>query len=265
MLDFLLPEGRIVKGHPLFDRPVTDDNNRPVLDSNNQQKTDRYIAIAIPKNGSTDWKQTEWGAQVVQAASDPVEGYTAAEQSSPVFSWKIVDGDSEVPNRKGNAPKDQEGFPGHWVIHLTTALPYAVYANGDYAVPVTDKNEIKTGDFARIYVSVKGNKPAKTPGVYINPRMAEITRAGQQIVSDNLPSAASVFGDGQSTSSPLAGAITPPPAPNTPPPAPAAPATPPPVPVEEKYDVQGTVYTRSQLLAMPGWTEAHLTNLPKVG
>jgi hypothetical protein len=263
MLELLLPEGRIVKGHPLFDRPVTDDNNRPVLDSNNQQKTDRYIAIAIPKNGSTDWKQTEWGAQVVQAASDPVEGYTAAEQSSPVFSWKIVDGDSEVPNRKGNAPKDQEGFPGHWVIHLTTALPYAVYANGNYAVPVTDKNEIKTGDFARIYVSVKGNKPAKTPGVYINPRMAEITRAGQQIVSDNLPSAASVFGG----SAPAAPATPPPaaPAPNTPPPAPAAPATPPPVPVEEKYDVNGTVFTRSQLLAMPGWNESHLIHLPKVG
>ena len=263
MLELLLPEGRIVKGHPLFDRPVTDDNNRPVLDSNNQQKTDRYIAIAIPKNGSTDWKQTEWGAQVVQAASDPVEGYSAAEQSSPVFSWKIVDGDSAVPNRKGNAPKDQEGFLGHWVIHLTTALPYTVYANGNYAVPVTDKNEIKTGDFARIYVSVKGNKPAKTPGVYINPRMAEITRAGQQIVSDNLPSAASVFGGAAPAPSAPA---TPPPAapaaPNVPPAPPAPPAAPAPA-EEEKYNVNGAVYTRSQLLAMPGWTEAHLANQPR--
>lgn len=260
MLEFLLPEGRIVKGHPMIDRPVTDDKNIPVLDASGVQKTDRYIAIAIPKNGSTDWKQTEWGAQVVQAASDPVEGYSAAEQSSPVFSWKIVDGDSAVPNRKGNAPKDQEGFAGHWVIHLTTALPYAVYANGNYALPVTDKNEVKTGDFARIYVSVKGNKPAKTPGVYINPRMAEITRAGQQIVSDNLPSAASVFG----------GAAPAPSAPVTPPPAaPAAPSVPPAPPAppapaaEEKYSVNGAVYTRSQLLAMEGWTEAHLVNLPK--
>lgn len=253
MLEFLLPEGRIVKGHPMIARPVTDDNNKPVLDASGVQKTDLYFAFAIPKNGSTDWKQTDWGAQIVQAASDPVEGYSAAEQSSPVFSWKIVDGDSAVPNRKGNAPKDQEGFPGNWVIHLTTSLPYAVYANGNYAVPLTDKNEVKTGDYGRPYINVKGNKPAKTPGVYINPRMMEITRAGQQIISDNLPSAASVFG----------GAAPAPSASVTPPPAAPAVTPPPAVPVEEKYNVNGVIYTRAQLLAMPGWAEEHLTHYPR--
>lgn len=49
-------------------------------------------------------------------------------------------------------------------------------------------------------------------------------------------------------------------------------ATPPPVldapvatpPAEPSYNVQGTVYTKSQLLAMPGWTEAHLAGLTQV-
>lgn len=257
MLEFLLPEGRIVKGHPMLDRAKTDDKDVPVLDKFGVQVQERYIAIAIPKTG-VDWKQTDWGQKIVQCASDPVEGYSLAEQSSPIFSWKIVDGDSAVPNRKGNAPKDSEGFPGHWVIHMTTNIPYAVYANREWAIPVTDSNEVKTGDYARIYVAVKGNKPAKTPGVYVNPRMCEITRAGQQIITDNLPSAASVFGGGAAPATTTT--TQQPPAPPVAPPAPPAPPV-----AEEKYDVNGTVYTRSQLLAMAGWTEAHLVNLPKVG
>ena len=270
MADFLLPEGRIVKGHPMIERGKTDQNNQPVLDkTTGVQVKERYFAFAVPKQGETDWRQTSWGAQIVAAASDPVHGYTSAEQQTPRFSWKIDDGDSAVPNLKGNAPKDQEGYPGHWVIHFTSAIFFNSYSSDDnFTVPLSDSGFIKTGDYGKVYMSSRGNKPSQTPGVYLNPRMFGLTRKGEQIVSDNLPSAASVFGDGQSTASPLAGATTPPPAapaPNTPPPAPAAPATPPPVPVEEKYDVQGTVYTRSQLLAMPGWTEAHLTNLPKVG
>ena len=273
MSEFLLPEGRIVKGHPLFDRPKTDDHNKPVLDSSNNQVLERYIALAIPKNGSTDWKQTDWGVKIVQAASDPVSGYSANEQLSPVFSWKIVDGDSPIPNRKGNVPKDQEGHQGHWVMHLNTRVPYAVYANGNYAVPITDKNEVKTGDYARVYINVKGNKPSLTPGVFLNPRMLEITRAGQQIITDNLPSAASVFGGG-APAAPNTAPPSVPAAPNTAPPsvpaAPVAPAAPTPPPVapapapEEKYEVEGSVYTKSQLLAMPGWTEAIIATQKRV-
>jgi len=78
------------------------------------------------------------------------------------------------------------------------------------------------------------------------------------------PSAAAVFGGGAapapvSTPAPAA------PAPATPPPATDLLVTPPPVaPVEEKYNVNGAVYTKEQLLAMPGWTAEHLTNLPRV-
>ena len=266
MLEFLLPEGRIVKGHPMIERGVTDDNNQPVLDKiTGAQVTERYFAFAIPKAGEADWKVTEWGAKIVQAASDPVNGYSAAEQSSPIFSWKIVDGDSAVPNRNGKAPKDQEGFPGHWVIHLTSRLFFNSYTSDDgFNVPLSDSGTIKNGDYGKVYISTKGNGPkAKTPGVFINPRMFGLTRKGEQIVSDNLPSAASVFGG--AAPAPSAPATPPPAAPaasNVPPAPPAPPAAPAPA-EEEKYNVNGAVYTRSQLLAMDGWTEAHLTNLPR--
>ncbi len=104
---------------------------------------------------------------------------------------------------------------------------------------------------------------------------------------------------GAGTPPPTPGAGTPPPAPGagTPPPAPGA-GTPPPAPahdlvqpgaipngvqssgvpapasttvpspggagvppIEPSYNYNGAIYTRSQLLGMPGWTEAHLASL----
>ena len=45
---------------------------------------------------------------------------------------------------------------------------------------------------------------------------------------------------------------------------PAPPPAPVPAPIEEKYEHAGQVYTKSQLLAFPGWTEAHLAGLKQV-
>lgn len=261
MTDILFPVGRLVAGHPMKAEPrINDQTKQPQLDATGQPVTERYIGVAIAKAGETHWNQTAWGQQILAAAQDPVSGWTNGEIGMPAFAWKIVDGDSTVPNKAGKKPAEQEGYPGHWIINMTTRIAYNCYHTGKYdpMQAIQDVNEIKCGDYVQVYASVKGNKPSQSPGVYINPQMLRFDRAGQQIIRVSGPSAADVFGG--VAAAPAAPAVTP---------AydlvqPGAGVTPPPPPVEPSYNVNGTVYTKSQLLAMPGWTDAHLANLQQV-
>lgn len=277
MSEVLFPVGRLVSGHPMEPQAVTDNNDKPVSGTDGVPTTQRYIGVAFPKGTETHWNQTEWGAKIYAAAQDPVNGYPNGEIGQPAFSWKVVDGDSAVPNKKGNKPCDQEGYKGHWVVHMSTRIVYNCYHVGRYEPmqAIQNKAEIKKGDYCRVMCQVKGNKPSQSPGVYINPQMFELSRAGIEIVStSNTPAASSVFGVSapvipvgahvDTSVVPATPTPTAPPVAQTPPP----PATdllvaPPAPPVEEKYNVNGVVYTKAQLLAMPGWSEAHLTNLPR--
>lgn len=285
--DILTPVGRLVSGHPMEMHAVTDDRT-------GQQKAfkdgspmfNQSVGIAIPKNGTTDWKQTDWGQKIYAAA---VAAYPRGEHGMRTFSWKITDGDSTEPNKKMVTPCSREGYPGHWVIFASSCFPTPCYHVGKYQPHevIQNKNEIKRGDYVRLSFSVAPNNSTDSPGMYINPVLLELSRAGQQIMSANAPDAAAAFG----SSAPVipqgalvdAGVVQPA---NTPPPTatvtpahdlvqpqtmPGAVATPPPpVPtvtpppvVEQGYIVNGASYTKAQLLAMPGWTEAHLVNLPR--
>lgn len=278
MQEILFPVGRLVSGHPMENRAVTDKENKQMLNATGQPITERYVGVAIPKGSEQHWNQTEWGAKIWQAAQDPTNGYPNGEFNAPTFSWKITDGDSQVPNKKGNKPADQEGYPAHWVIHLTTRIAYNCFHVGRYdpMQAIQRKEEIKRGDYCRVFATVKGNKPSQSPGVYINPTLFELSRAGVEIVSQGSgPAAADVFGgnapvlpqNAQLDQNAQAPAPVSAPTVNAPPPPPAhdllTPPAPPVAPVEERYNVNGAVYTKSQLLAMPGWTEAHLTTLPR--
>ncbi|MGL5726369.1 MAG: hypothetical protein ACRCYD_00725 [Plesiomonas sp.] len=268
-IEVLFPCGRLVNGHPMEPRPVTDKDDKPVLDATGTPVTERYIGVAIPKAGEQHWNQTEWGAKIWQAAQDPVNGYPNGEFNAPTFSWKVVDGDSQVPNKKGNKPCDNEGWAGHWVIHMQTRLAYSCHHAGRYdpLQAIQNKGEIKRGDYCRVFCSVKGNKPSQSPGVYVNPQLFELTRPGVEIVSvGSGPAAADVFGataavlpsNAQVDTAVAAPApVTPPAAPSVTPP-PVAPAydlvTPPPV-VEERYEYSGITKTLTEWAAVPGWTE----------
>lgn len=273
----LLIEGRLVCGHPLKRRLVTKDDPVtrkpvPVMDpTTGQQKTEAYIAVAIPKAGEADWKQTPWGQQIAaQAAADWPNG----EHGAATFAWKITDGDSAVPNKVGKVPNTREGWPGHWVLHMTTQFALECYNPGAYnpmTDQITDENAIKTGDYCRVGLSVRGNNPSQSPGVYLNPSKFELSRAGEVIASESGPSAADFFGGGApatagaATPPPPAGAATPPPPGGAVQPAPdflspgAGAATPPPPPVE-KFLYNGVAYTRDQLA---GWTEEQINALPR--
>jgi hypothetical protein len=254
-VEILTPEGRIVEGHPMVWRDQMDDNNKPALKEDGTKKQTVYVGFAIRKTpGVTDWKAEPWGAQIDATAR---EGYPNGETMRPDFAWKITDGDSTIPNKRGKKPCDSEGFPGHWVLRLSTALqPARCFHVGKYdpMQQIQNEKEIKCGDYGRFLILAKDNAPSKSPGVYLNPSMFELIRAGQAIMSDSGPSAAAVFG------APAPAAASAPPAPPAPPspPAPSAAA-----PAPEAFLVNGQSFTRDMLRNV-GWTDDMINALPKV-
>lgn len=188
--------GRLVSGHPMVTHPVIDDTTKqPKLQKDGvTPRVECYVGVAIPKApGETDWKQTPWGQQIVQAA---MEGWPNGEWQAPTFAWKITDGDSAAPNKAGNKPCDKEGYQGHWIINASQGWPVACYHVGRYEPhqAIQNKEEIKCGDYVRLQVNAVGNSPSPSPGVYLNPAMMELSRAGIQIISDNAPNATEKFG-----------------------------------------------------------------------
>lgn len=250
---FVTPVARLIHGHPMKQNTRTDEKTKqPIIGKDGQPVKEVYIGIAIPKGGESTWKDTEWGKQIIMAALDAENGYIQAQVDRDDFSFKVVDGDSQIPNQNGHAPSSDPYKRGHWVLNLTTRIPYPSYHVGKYSPldAIQDVNAIKLGDYVRVSVVAKGNKPAKSPGVYLNPNMLELNRPGEAIIREGSgPDAASVFG-GAPASTPAPAA----PAPATPPPATDLLVTPPPVaPVEEKVSYNGQVFTKQALLAS-GWT-----------
>lgn len=270
-IEIITPIGRLVGGHPMVANPVIDDRTgTPKLQADGvTPRTEVYFGLALPKDGEAHWNQTEWGAKIYQQA---VADWPAGEHAAPAFAWKIVDGDSQVPNKRGRKPCDREGYPGHWVLSLATGLPVKCYHSGKYdpTQQIQNKNEIKPGDYCRALVVCRGNAPSQSPGVYLNPSLFELSRAGTEIILDNGPSAAEAFGGGAATtpaSNPPGNPGAPPatevaPAPDflNPPGAPGGAAAPPPAPV--RYVLDGQAYTAEQLAAAK-WSPEQIATLPR--
>ncbi len=263
----LLPEGRIVEGHPMKRNQRRDDNNKPIIDElTGQIKTQIYFGMAIPKRGETHWNQTKWGAQIYAEAQ---AAWPGGQTQRGDFAWKIVDGDSTDMNQNNVRWCDKEGYPGHWVVKISSSLPngFACHHLGKYQPHecIRDENEIKCGDYGHPYIEVKSNNATgtKKPGIYINPELFALSRAGQLIVSGG-PDASAVFaglpGGAGAAPAPVPQAA-PTPAPSAPPPPPAHDLVQPPAP--EKYLVQGNEYTKEQLIGF-GWTEAQIATAQRV-
>lgn len=267
----VLLEGRIVKGHPMTRKPVmVKDKQTGVeskqLDNMGRPVTEMYCAIAIPKNGSTDWRATPWGQKTHGLA---VAAWSNGEPQNPAFSNKIDDGDSAIPNKKQKKPCDQEGYPGHWVVHCSTQFAVRCHHVGKYdpSEQIQDEKKIKTGDYGRLLIEVKKNT-GDTPGMYMNPILFELSRAGQLIITQTGTSAADAFGgDGANvdpnaqvdnavgfSSGPGTGDDAPPP-----PPPPGGDDAPP--PPEVRRMLGGKAYTEAKLLASK-YSQAQIDALP---
>lgn len=201
--DILFPVGRLVGGS-VFKANDTD-NGKPRVYTDGPNKGQPRVtfdfAVAIPKTpGHTHWAQTEWGAKIYAI------GQAAHPQmcQSPMFAWKIRDGDSTVPNLRGNKPCDQEGHPGHWVLWFSSGFaPKTLRDNGTAPMPNT---EVKTGHYVQVYGSCAGNTGQK-PGVYLNHSIVNWAAFGPEIVSGPDPT---TVGFGQGVVLPAGASMTPP-------------------------------------------------------
>ena len=224
-INFTTPVGRLVMGS-LYKPQTTDADGKPLVVKSGpnagQPKVTYFFALAIPKNpGETHWSQTPWGATIYKAGS---EAFPQACQA-PSFAWKVVDGDSTVPNKKGIAPITREGYKGNWVISFSSGFAPKIY-NNDGSQAIVEPDAVKLGYFVQVNADVDGNSSNQNPGVYINHSMVALSAYGPEIV---VGADASSVGFGQA---PLpAGATTTPPAAFTPPATPTPAAAPAPMPV----------------------------------
>lgn len=180
-MDILFPAGRMIGGNldKLF--PRTEANGKPKIDRDGKPEMQCSIGVAIPKTHPQErWMDTQWGQVIYQTGAQAHPQLVA----SPAFSWKITDGDSQLPNKKGKRPCDQVGHAGHWVIWFSQGwLPKRCNSDGSVELP---EGSIVPGYYIQVFGSVAGNKlvPNGTPGVYLNPIAVALVGEGDKIASD---------------------------------------------------------------------------------
>lgn len=269
--------GRLVQGS-LYTGDTKDDKGQPFLYATGknigQPYTKYWFNVAFKKTQAR-WQDEAWGALAFAAGKF---AWPQGQWERDGFAWKVIDGDSAVPNSEGNIPREKEGFPGHWVVRFggTMAPRVARYLEGD-AEPrfIHDDGAVKLGDYVQVNGSVEGNKSQKTPGVYVNYSVVCLVGYGDPITPsmsltdagftrDGLPPEASAIPKG-------APALNAPPAPSVP--IAAAPASPPapiptlphtapldvPPPAGPRYvlgaaAIEKGAKTVEDVLAWPGWS-----------
>lgn len=236
-INLTTPVGRIVQGELWKPQPVLDQRtNQPKLGTDGQPLVQHFFALAIPKTpGHTHWAQTEWGQKIWAEGNRAHPNFAP----HPTFSWKIEDGDSQIPNKKNKKNCDRVGFPGNWILKMRSGFPPKGYnADGSAALPA---ESFKCGYFAQVNINVAGNT-GDSPGVYLNPVMVALAGYGEEIVSGPDVSEAG-FGQGTQlppgASTTPVGGFAPAPVPGYPLP-PAAPAyAPPGMPPSAPYPAAG--------------------------
>jgi hypothetical protein len=168
----------------LYDPSTTDAEGKQLViktgPNAGQPRVNYFFALAIPKNpGETHWAQSAWGQQIWNTGNLAFPNIA----QSPAFAWKIDDGDSAIPNKKGRKPCDNEGWKGHWILKLSGGFAPKVYQQeGAGYVQVTQKDFCKPGYFVEVAFSVEGNGSAQQPGVYLNHSMVAFRAYGPEIV-----------------------------------------------------------------------------------
>lgn len=185
-IDLLTPVGRLVQGS-LYNGATTDAENRPLVYKSGpnmgQPRVNYWFNVAIAKGQETHWNMTEWGQKIWNVGQ---AGFPQGQANSPSFAWKVIDGDSSVPNTQGNKPCDNEGFRGHWVIKFSGSFAPSLHNENGTAV-LLEPNAIQLGDYVQVYGYVEDNKSTQQPGVYLNPSMVARAGFGQRIISGADP------------------------------------------------------------------------------
>jgi hypothetical protein len=149
MTNYTTPVGRIVWGS-LYKAKNTDAEGKPLVYKTGanagQPRVEYAFGLAIPKNGEAHWEQTAWGALIKNTG---VAAFPQGQHAFPTFAWKVIDGDSQVPNRKMVKPCTREGYPNHWVLSISSAYAPRCY-NADGSQELTTPDAIKCGYYVQV-------------------------------------------------------------------------------------------------------------------
>lgn len=184
-------DGRIVWGDLSFKAKKNYQTKQEEIDPKTGQKIMQIsFGLAVPKpNPQSTPEQSQnftglWNAIHVEGGK---QGY---QYPNSKFAWKFDDGDG--------VKEDGSAFPEYYrgciVLKLTTRLPLNIFkrnADGSYVQITAD--QVKTGDYVRVNLSIKGH-PAPNPGLYVNPAGVAFLGYGDAIVASADPK--SMFGAG---------------------------------------------------------------------
>jgi len=193
-----------------------------------------FVGIALPKSEPSTAELIN--SIKAHAASQDPQGVL-----NPDFAYKITDGDSTVLNQKNKRPCDKEGFPGHMILNFSSDRAPACYNSENKSIPA---DEIKTGYYVMLHGSVSATPRLVNPGVFLNVDMIQLVAFGEVISPRAV--ASDVFGT--QVKLPEGAKVIPP----------VAAAVPHPV-AENKYEVNGKIYTEAELLGF-GWNSQQIAS-----
>ena len=182
MTQVIFPVGRMVGGDLYTLEPVVDKHGVQKINKAGQPSFSCSVGVAIKKGAEAHWAETAWGTEIHSIGK---AGYPQ-EHASPFFAWKIKDGDSLVPNKKGRVARDNENYRGHWIVWFSQSwLPalFARVATGKLReLGLTEK--VRLGDYLQVQGDIKDNRPSESPGVYLNPSAVLFVGEGERIASE---------------------------------------------------------------------------------
>lgn len=166
--EFLSPIGRLVMGS-LYKPNTTDMQGKQLIGKDGKPYVEYWIHLAIAKGSEQHWNQTQWGSVLYNFG---VKEFPNGLFNSPDFSWKVIDGDGQIPGRSrngqpGKRPCDHEGYPGHWILRYRSKFaPTLVTPEG---APLNmPEGGIKCGYFIQVYGTIAKNQTANSNGIYLN-------------------------------------------------------------------------------------------------
>jgi hypothetical protein len=204
---FTTPVGRIVAGSLYKPNDKSFDGGKLTTKSGpnaGKERVEYFFALAIPKEPGKHWAATAWGEVIWRAG----HAFMAdASKRGDNFAWKVKDGDSPQPDKKGTPWNQKEGYPGHWVLHLSSGFAPKIY-NKDGSALILEVDAVKPGYFVQVHASVNGNGNMQNPGVFLNHSLVSLQAYGPEIVVSGGPDVSTV-GFGQNVQLPAGASAVP--------------------------------------------------------
>lgn len=189
----LSPIGRIVQGNPLVGNLQFDDRTKqPKMKADGSgQQENWYINVAFDK------KDPDTLAMVGEIYAEAARSFPQLFPNGvnfqaanfgcvrADFAVKLIDGDGLDANGQPHSKK--EGFGGCWIVKISTYAGAMRCVNGlQNNAPITDPEQIHTGNYVRVALDFKTNGWAgdgsSKPGLYMNPDLVQLAGYGQKIV-----------------------------------------------------------------------------------